>query len=87
MVERCPDKTEVDGPIPSTLTNLNLTLCQIFCILKIENLLKNINLMSMKKRLIIFNPSSLNEEEFKEAAQYIKKELIGDEHYLKGKTI
>lgn len=20
MVERCPDKTEVDGPIPSTLT-------------------------------------------------------------------
>ncbi len=22
MVERCPDKTEVEGPIPSTLTNM-----------------------------------------------------------------
>ena len=25
MVERCPDKTEVDGPIPSTLTNVQGT--------------------------------------------------------------
>ena len=34
MVERCPDKTEVDGSIPSTLTRSFINICDIILYMK-----------------------------------------------------